>query len=625
MILCAGHRPVALFFLLIPWLCSCSDQTPPTPEALFFVEHVRSSEDTFKRVDLASLRGEGYLAAPVTVRADTRVSLTPPLPSRLDFTVDLPLEPVVRFSIATATPRKLGDDVPVVFRILLRDEGGQEIVFREVVKPRRRNRWLDREVRLDAWAESTVRLTFEAKLLDSQKLSPADVGEVFPLWANPVLASGRRGGEATNIILIVVDCLRADHVGVYGYPQPTTPNIDRLANDGVVFDKAFATAESTLPTHMSMFTGLLPSFHGASNRTELSRSVPYISELLRESSFQVDAVVSGGYLSQHFGFHRGFHTYHYLNQPHATEVIDLALGVLERAAGSKNFLFVHLGDVHWPYRPAPDFLERFQIRPQNTDYLLDKVIQQKAPDGPQEVAQIETLYDAEIAYADEEIGRFFDELKKSGLYDSSLIMVTADHGEAFYEHGRWQHSTLLYDENIHIPLVVKWPGNSVTGRVAAQVSQTKIFNTILEEAGIGSESLGSTGLKHFAAEQKDVDGAQPVVSECIAGFIPEAGAIRRISLRADDHKYIATFKTTAESQTEIAEVLKEELYDLARDPGELRNLLQEEPPDIELYRQQLDAYLSEAREFERGRKGETLILDETMVEHLKSLGYVDVR
>ncbi len=620
---CARHRLGAWFFLLISWLCSCSRQAPPVPGAFFFVEHVRSSEDTFKRADLSSLRDEGYLAAPVTVRADTRISLTPPLPSRLDFTVDLPSDPVIRFAIATATRRKLGDRSPVVFRILLKDENRRETVFREVVRPRRRNQWLDREVRLDSWLGSTIRLTFETKLLDSESGTSAERGELFPLWANPVLASFSGGGNASNIILISVDCLRADHVGVYGYPRATTPHIDRFAESGVVFETALSTAGSTHPTHMSIFTGLLPSFHGATPLRELSRSVPYLSEILRQASYQTDAVVTGAYLSQHFGFNRGFNTYRYASRLRAGDAVDMALDVLERSGEDKHFLFLHLIDAHWPYDPPPEFRERFRTSAPNVPHLLNKVLDHEPPDDPDEIDQIVALYDAEIANADQELGRFFDELKARGLYDRSLIILFADHGEAFYEHGRWQHTVALYEEVIRIPLIVKWPGNLPTGRVTTPVSQVGIFPTVLEEAGLDFSPLRATGLKQFVDGSGTPSEPGAVVSECVTTWKPEVGAIRTVSFRTDTTKYIATFRTTAESTIAIGEILDEELYDLARDPDEMQNLLEGPGMDSGPYQEQLRAYLREAREFERGRMGEEVILDDAIQDQLKALGYID--
>jgi arylsulfatase A-like enzyme len=303
----------------------------------------------------------------------------------------------------------------------------------------------------------------------------------------------------------------------------------------------------------------------------------------------------------------------------------VALDILARPGGDKHFLFLHLIDAHWPYDPPPEFRERFRASAPNVSHLLNKVLDHEPPDSPEEVDQIVALYDAEIAYADRELGRFFDELKARDLYDRSLIILFADHGEAFYEHGRWQHTITLYEEIIRIPLILKWPGNSPVGRVKVPVSQVSIFPTVLEAAGVDFGPMRATGLKQFVNESGTPIEPEAMVSECVTTWKPELGAIRKVSLRNDTTKYIATFRTTAESAITIGEILDEELYDLTRDPDEMRNLLEGSGVDTGPYQQQLRAYLSEAREFERGRMGEEVILDDAIEEQLKALGYVDPR
>ncbi len=606
------------------WLSACGKEVSQSQDAFFFVDHVSNEATftTFERASLPSLREEGYLSAPVTLDDDTRICLTPPLSSRLSFAVELPPDPVIRFAIATSTLSRPRFRSPVLFKLLLQDEDGQETVFREAMVRRQRNRWLDREVDLDRWAGSKVRLTFETNLLAPDEEPSDGEEELFPLWANPVLSGGDGRGKTSKIILISIDCLRADHVGVYGYERATTPHIDRLADDGVVFETAISTSASTFPTHTSMLTGLTPSFHGASKWQKLARSMPYLSELLGEADYQADAVVSGAYLSQHFGFHRGFHSYRYLPRHRAGKTVDSALELLRRAGGQDHFLFMHLIDVHWPYDPPAGFIERFRATKPDVDYLARKLLKHEPPDGPDEVQQIVDLYDAEVAYTDREIGRFLDGLEEMNLYDQSLIILTADHGEAFYEHGLCQHTISLYDEVIHIPLIVKWPGNSVTGRVRTPVSQASIFSTILEHAGVDLPHSVAASLGRQVGDHENPGRRRPVVSEFTTVSAPEAGALKVVSLRTLALKYIATFRTKPGSLLTIDEILKEELYDLARDPGETRNLLGETPVDLRDFHRELRDYLDEARKFEENRIGERVILDETIRKRLEGLGYV---
>lgn len=292
--------------------------------------------------------------------------------------------------------------------------------------------------------------------------------------------------ESIPIFLISVDCLRPDHVGSYGYDRNTTPHIDAFASRASIFENVTAVSAWTLPTHMSMMTGLMPSFHGTSRTEKLASSVPYLPELLSKAGYLSAGVVSGAYLHQNFGFERGFHSYRSLVRPRATDVVDAALEMLDRSPGTDRFVFFHIIDPHWQYLPPEEFIDRFGPKPQDVELLLDRVIKRQPPSGPEEIEALVNLYDGEVAYVDEQIGRFLNELERRSLFDPSLIIITADHGEAFFEHGYWQHSDTLYEEMIRVPLAIKWPDQIAFERVPVHASQLDLFPTILETAGIPS-------------------------------------------------------------------------------------------------------------------------------------------
>ena len=461
-------RPVFSIAAIL-FLARCAPDAPEPETTFRFVDHVGSSPDTFTRAELPTLRDEAYRAARVTLRGETRASLVAPSASPSSFAVDVPASGVLRFAIAAATLTNPKFRTPIDFVITIMNGSDEAVLFRESIERSERNRWHDREVDLALWAGTTAEITFATDV-------PADEPDLFPLWGNPVLSKPDDRAGIPKLILISIDCLRADHVGTYGYARDTTPRIDVFAQDSLVFETAIATAATTLPTHTSMFTGFTPSEHGASNRNLLNRSVPYLPELLADAGLRVDGVVSGAYLAQNFGFERGFHSYRSLQRPRAAETVDAALKVLDRARGQAHFLFLHLIDAHWPYEPPPELEERFGPIQTDVAGMLQKVLKQIPPDSPAEIQQAIDLYDAEIAYADHELGRFLDELETRGLYDEAFIILTADHGEAFYEHDHWQHGWTLYDEIVHVPLVIKWPKSAEhrrgRGRISAQVSQT---------------------------------------------------------------------------------------------------------------------------------------------------------
>ena len=294
-----------------------------THAPFFFAKQVDSAEKDFDHDLFLSFRKDGLLAAPVTLDNETRLSLSPPLPSRLTFTIDVPLEPVIKFSIGVST---LGEEVlanHVDFVIYVDSDGEESVCFKKTVRRRQPNTWLDQTVDLAPWSGKTVRLTFETSMRPRNR---ADAGRSFlPAWGSPVLDSSRGRSGGTNLVLISLDCLRADHVSAYGYERDTTPSIDRLAAEGVVFENAISVSSWTLPTHMSMLTGLMPSFHGAGRSHNLSPSVPFLPEMLSRAGYQTLGVVSGAYLSQAFRFERGFDIYRVLVGSRARVVVDAAL------------------------------------------------------------------------------------------------------------------------------------------------------------------------------------------------------------------------------------------------------------------------------------------------------------
>ena len=551
----------------------------------------------------------------MTLRGETRASMLLPSATPTSFAVDVPADGVLRFAIAAATLTNPKFRTPIDFVITIKSGSDEEVLFRESVERSERNRWHDREVDLTAWADALAEITFATDV-------PADEPDLFPLWANPVLSKPDDRAGIPKLILISIDCLRADHVGTYGYSRDTTPRIDRFAQDSLVFETAIATSATTLPMHTSMFTGFTPSEHGASNRNKLNRSVPYLPELLAVAGFRVDGVVSGAYLAQNFGFERGFHSYRSLQRPQAAETVDAALKVLDRASGQAHFLFLHLIDAHWPYEPPTELAERFGSIQTDVAGMLQKVLKQIPPDSPAEIQQAIDLYDAEIAYVDHELGRFLDELETRGLYDEAFIILTADHGEAFYEHDNWQHGWTLYDEIVHVPLVIKWPERAERGRIDAQVSQTDIFATLLSYAGVSPPHARATDLAQFAGGSQPDAKRRYAYSEFTSSPAPGELPIKHVSIRSGTFKYIATFRTDGDAELSIVERITEELYNLERDPHETDNLVDETPHNLEGSRSGLDAYLDEARAFRDWRQGDAVIEDDAIRERLRALGYL---
>jgi arylsulfatase A-like enzyme len=254
----------------------------------------------------------------------------------------------------------------------------------------------------------------------------------------------------------------------------------------------------------------------------------------------------------------------------------------------------------------------------DTSGLLDKVRNQIPPESDREIQHMMDLYDAEIVYLDHEVGRLLDELKKAGMYESSLIIVTADHGEAFLEHGFWEHGQTLYQEMVHVPLLVKWPGKPAPLRVEGLVSQTDIFPTILEAAGI--ERAGPPRGVSLPVMKRDSTGR-----EGSGAHLDPPGAAREDARawRSEYTKYIASFEAPTVEALYSAPVAGEEFYDLSDDPGETKNAASSAPEIVAASRRKVLAYLGHARELRATRAGQEVEMDEELRKRLEILGYIE--
>ena len=286
------------------------------------------------------------------------------------------------------------------------------------------------------------------------------------------------------IVLISIDTTRSDHVGCYGYRAGTTPNIDALARDGVVYEHAYSHCPLTLPSHATMLTGLLPQHTGVRDNVgfRLREDVPTIAEALSRAGYATHAAVSAYVLRRQTGIARGFDDY---DDRLDAASANATIGRLQRAgaetiAAARRmlqidrpfFLFVHLYEPHTPYEPPAQYA-RF------------------------------TPYDGEIACADDLAGTIIGDLKKRGLYDRALIIVTSDHGEALGEHGEDEHGLFLYRATIQVPLIVKFPGSTNAGlRIESPVQISDIAATMLVSAGLDASRLDGAPLPRHEARRE---------------------------------------------------------------------------------------------------------------------------
>lgn len=462
-----------------------------------------------------------------------------------------------------------------------------------------------------------------------------------------LLGCGSPSEPAPNVVLVVIDTLRADRVACYGYPRPTTPRLDALAARGVRFEDVSSTSSWTLPAHASIFTGLFPIEHGATQEhTELDTRADTLAEILAAHGYATLGVSGNGVVNRGSGLARGFETFvetwrrHSGVHPSPDQHPNL-LAVREFLAGlgpdEPFFAFVNYVEVHGPYQPPEPYRSRFldasrppglvasALERRTAEYYLDP-----SSISAQEFAVLNDLYDGEVAYADALVGALVDELEKSGRLADTLLIVTSDHGENIGDHGHFRHVFSLYNSTVKVPLIAVLPGGKGAGETReAPASLVDLFPTILRQAGIEPrDDRGRDLLADFAGEQTPLYAEYYFPLQALGLFGPSgepralAPYLRRLrSVEANGWRLIWSSDG------------RRELYDLKRDPGELRNLAGDSAAAAPLRQLDglLDAYvarrgggppLPQAEDIGLDPIGAFGQPDEETARHLRELGYL---
>jgi arylsulfatase A-like enzyme len=431
--------------------------------------------------------------------------------------------------------------------------------------------------------------------------------------------SGRE--QPRSAIIIVIDALRADHLGTYGYQRPTSPHLDEWAREGRVFERAYSTSTWTLPSLASLHTGQFPSRHGAGMSgfdvpnaiavNRLSSGVPTLAEAFAARGFTTGAAVNNPLLEPAFGLDRGFQTYDHPGDRgraarRADEMVDRAVALVDRWRDRSFFLLLHFIDPHMDYDAPAPFGGRFSAaytsqlsRPVGDINRLRQRLSELTDDDRE---FIKAAYDEEIAFVDQQLGRLRSALATRGVLGRSLMMVTADHGEEFFEHGGLEHGHAMWEEVLHVPFIIWGPGVRA-GREASPVSLADVKPTLLEWIGVSPPAA----LDGVSLWPNLTTGA------AIAGRTLLAEG--RIYGRAERMMLRWPLKVVVDEQ-----LRPQRVTDLSVDPGEQRNLLDTVPeaadPLVADLRARLAAVTPNATS--QQPKG----LDPGVLERLRSLGYI---
>jgi arylsulfatase A-like enzyme len=469
-------------------------------------------------------------------------------------------------------------------------------------------------------------------------------------------SSSPQMNDRPNIILIIMDTVRADHLSLYGYKKDTTPNLRKFSEEATLYDRAIAPSNWTLPTHASIFTGIYASKHRAYSYYDFGRPLVdefhTIAEILSEGNYLTMGVVANHvYVTKSWGLAQGFQYYdqrkpafflgptglYYIIRQSIRNILapllpasyservyfrseDINKKVFTQLEETKKknksfFLFINYMDAHIPYMPPSPFDDLFcckdeKFRANHYEKIMSEVMKLERKITEKERNHLLSQYDGGIAYIDYHIGSLIRRLKELGLYENSLIIITSDHGEAFGERNLIGHGVSIYQDQVYVPLIVKYPNSKQRILVDEVVNVMDIFPTILDVAG-GDEMSGKNQEKSLL---KVEDGnPRVVISESFpykenSSLHPRFRCIER-AIFSRTFKFI---RSTAG---------KRELYDLSKDPNEKKNLYDSDSNVSKELETRLTRWLASV-ESPGKEDGAPVQLKREILEALKTLGYI---
>lgn len=497
------------------------------------------------------------------------------------------------------------------FRIYLEDQSGQnKRIFYQDIK----NTGIcpDQRLNLSDFGSQPVNLQLEMK-----SRTPDAVG----IWYEPIIHNLDEKSKTTNVIFILIDALRADHLSSYGYRRKTSPTIDNFAKKGVRFSKAFSQAPWTKPSVASFFTSLYPSAH----RTQkgqfeqykknikvdtLNRSIKTMAEIFAENGYLTVGFCNNPHIKSIFGFAQGFDTWDE-RWGDCKKMNRRALNWLKKNGSKPFFLYLHYMDVHGPYKPPKPYNELFKDS-NDKRQVPEKWLKTYLGLGDHtDLGYYIAQYDGQIKYLDDQLHIFFKKISRMGIGNNTLFILTSDHGEEFLEHGGMEHGFTLYNELLHIPLMMKMDGSLPRGLVIENhVQLIDILPSILHLLNIKHKSIlqGKSFIPLPENNQFKINTDTFVFSEML-------NRGNQSAINRGKFKYIKNNNNKNEM-----------LFDLANDPLEHVNLANQMNEEIRIFRNILKKVKkSTLAAFKKLKlkKEKDVEIDEQLKKKLKTLGYID--
>lgn len=588
-------------------LVACGPKAAPGPQLVRLLEQKLEGAPAIPAAAVAGIGDATLFGASSGLRTGSR-----PAPDGYDlrngyfgaagssfrFRVDLSPGAVLRTAVAAWPPE--GTSSTVTLRVVGRAGAGEPHVLRELaVAAGPEERWQTLEIPLERLGAGPVEL---------ELASDGDAGTSIG-WDAPEISARLPAPRRPSLVLISLDTLRADRLGSYGYGlRSTSPALDRFARRSIRFAHAYSQAPWTRPSHRTLFTSRYPAF--------VEGGETFLASRLWAQNYRTLALAGGGQMSDRMGMGSGFENYA------VTSWIETPSMVLDRLAERPLrdfFLFLHTYEIHDPYtdrRFAKD-LPSGKLGP--TFKRFDKAKIEKGRRTAVEETYIQALYDGDIAHTDEQLAKLFELFERRGIFESAVVIVTSDHGEEFWEHGRWRHGQSLYDELLHVPLFVSLPSGlrrrfapafpasaSTPAVVEDQVGLIDLVPTIFEllELPRPGDLQGRSLLPLLRGESLS---ERPLAGQSLY-YTPR----QRVSLRTERFKLIIPVEKWAKQ-------IRPELYDLRRDPGERQNIAPRYSEAVRTLTGQLNRILAGGQELETGAEP---IEDQRLKKELEALGYI---
>jgi arylsulfatase len=433
-----------------------------------------------------------------------------------------------------------------------------------------------------------------------------------------------------SVILVVIDTLRADHLSVYGYSKPTSPALEALAQESVLYERCLAASSWTQPSTASLLTGLLPRRHGVHENARLADEVLCFAEVLQEAGYATAGFSGNPNASPIFGFDQGFDHFFFSQNRQAKEYPDIR-ELLEQAetwladhSTSPYFLYLHVMNVHGPYRSPAGFADRFREQPSEEfefqSPLWRKIMREgdlAARDQVKEdhLRDLRARYDASIAYTDQELGAFVERLRDQGSLQNSFVVITSDHGEELFDHGGFGHGWTVYDEVLHVPLLLRPPDQlelKVPQRLNPPVSLVDLPATLLDAVGLldpSSARVFGDGLSLWQPLQGTAHATpRPRLAEVQRGKQGSSWAYEEWPYR------VLSIERDYRGKQSVVE-----LYRLDLDPEEDRDLATTEPDRLLQLRQAAEEWQADLQR--RGYDSTPQEIDAALQQMLDALGY----